>query len=88
MVREVHVPEAFDGFTIAQLSDLHVEMSEAAMKRVVELTREARYDLCVLTGDYRGKTCGPYDTTLAGIARIRAGLRGSIYGVLGNHDTI
>jgi predicted MPP superfamily phosphohydrolase len=82
------VPKAFDGFTIAQISDLHVEMSEAAMKRVVELTREARYDLCVLTGDYRGKTCGPYDTTLAGVARVRAGLRAPIYGVLGNHDTI
>src|SRR4029453_7117141 len=79
------VPKAFDGFTIAQISDLHVEMSEAAMKRVVELTREARYDLCVLTGDYRGKTCGPYDTALAGVARVRAGLRAPIYGVLGNH---
>jgi predicted MPP superfamily phosphohydrolase len=82
------VPKAFDGFTIAQISDLHVEMSEAAMKRVVELTREARYDLCVLTGDYRGETCGPYDTALAGVARVRAGLRAPIYGVLGNHDTI
>ena len=74
--------------TIAQLSDLHVEMSEAAMKRVVELTNEARYDICVLTGDYRGETCGPYDTTLAGLAHVRAGLKAPIYGVLGNHDTI
>jgi predicted MPP superfamily phosphohydrolase len=82
------LPEAFDGFTIAQLSDLHVEMSDAAMKRVVELIREAHYDICVLTGDYRGETYGPYDTTLAGVARVRAGLKGPIYGVLGNHDTI
>lgn len=82
------VPEAFDGFTIAQLSDLHVEMSEPAMKRVGELIREAHYDICVLTGDYRGETCGPYATTLAGVARVRAGLKDPIYGVLGNHDTI
>jgi predicted MPP superfamily phosphohydrolase len=87
-IQSPDLPEAFDGFTIMQLSDLHVEMSEAAMKRVIDLTREARYDLCVLTGDYRGKTCGPYDTTLAGVARVRAGLRAPIYGVLGNHDTI
>src|SRR5262245_60449046 len=87
-IHSPELPEAFDGFTIAQLSDLHVEMSEAAMERVVELTREASYDICVLTGDYRGKTCGPYDTTLAGVARVRAGLRAPIYGVLGNHDTI
>ena len=82
------LPKAFDGFTIFQLSDLHVEMSEAAMERVIDLLGEARYDVCVLTGDYRGRTCGPYDTTLAGMARVRASLKGPIYGVLGNHDTI
>jgi predicted MPP superfamily phosphohydrolase len=83
-----HLPKAFDGFTIVQLSDLHVEMSETAMERVIELLGEARYDLCVLTGDYRGGTCGPYDTTLAGMARVRDALKGPIYGVLGDHDTI
>ena len=82
------LPKAFDGFTIVQLSDLHVEMSGAAMERVIDLLGEARYDVCVLTGDYRGRTCGPYDTTLAGMARVRASLKGPIYGVLGNHDTI
>ena len=82
------LPKAFDAFTIIQLSDLHVEMSEAAMERVVDLLRETRYDVCVLTGDYRGRTCGPYDTTLAGMARVIAALKGPIYGVLGNHDTI
>jgi predicted MPP superfamily phosphohydrolase len=88
LIESPYLPEAFDGFTIVQLSDLHVEMSEAAMERVVKLTGEARYDICVLTGDYRGETCGPYDTTLAGLARVRAGLKAPIYGVLGNHDTI
>ena len=82
------LPKAFDAFTIIQLSDLHVEMSEAAMERVIDLLNEARYDICVLTGDYRGETCGPYDTTLAGMARVIAVLKGPIYGVLGNHDTI
>ena len=83
-----HLPKAFDGFTILQLSDLHVEMSEAAMRRAIKLLGETRYDICVLTGDYRGQTCGPYDTTLAGMAHVRAGVIGPIYGVLGNHDTI
>jgi hypothetical protein len=82
------LPKAFDALTIIQLSDLHVEMSEAAMERVVDLLRESRYDVCVLTGDYRGGTCGPYDTTLAGMAPVIAALKGPIYGVLGNHDTI
>ena len=83
-----NLPKAFDGFTIVQLSDLHVEMSEAAMECVIALLGEARYDLCVLTGDYRGATYGPYDTTLAGMARVRGGVKGPVYGVLGNHDTI
>ena len=83
-----HLPKAFDGFTVVQLSDLHVEMSEAAMERVIDLLGEARYDVCVLTGDYRSRTSGPYDTTLAGMARVRDGLKGPIYGVLGDHDTV
>jgi uncharacterized protein len=82
------LPASFDGFTILQLSDLHVDMSETAMERVVGLLGDLRYDVCVLTGDYRGKTYGPYEATLAGMARVRAALKGPIYGVLGNHDTI
>ena len=82
------LPQAFDGFTILQLSDLHVEMSEAAMDRVVALLKGARYDLCVLTGDYRAKTWGPHEAAISGVARVRDALRGEVYGVLGNHDTI
>ena len=82
------LPKAFDGFTILQLSDLHVEMSEGAMERVVALLKDASYDLCVLTGDYRAKTWGPHEAAISGVARVRAALRGEVYGVLGNHDTI
>jgi predicted MPP superfamily phosphohydrolase len=46
------------------------------------------YDVCVLTGDYRGATFGPFDAALEGLARVRARLKGPVYGVLGNHDTI
>ena len=46
------------------------------------------YDVCVLTGDYRGATFGPFDAALAGMARLRPHLKAPIYGVLGNHDTI
>jgi len=83
-----HLPEAFEGYTILHLSDLHVELSQAALRRVIELVRDLEYDVCILTGDYRGDTYGPYDETLAGMAKLRAALKGAIYGVLGNHDTI
>ena len=82
------LPVAFDGFTILQISDLHVDMSQGAMLRLIELLPELHYDLCVLTGDYRGKTFGPYEATIEGMARMRAHLAGPVYGVLGNHDTI
>ncbi len=82
------LPLGFDGFTILQISDLHVDLNPGAMRRLGELLPRLRYDLCVLTGDYRGKTYGPYAATLAGMARLRADLAGPIYGVLGNHDTI
>jgi uncharacterized protein len=82
------LPPLFDGFTILHLSDMHVDMNERAMRHVIELVGDLRYDLCVLTGDYRGKTFGPFEATLNGIAQVRAHLKGPVYGVLGNHDTI
>jgi predicted MPP superfamily phosphohydrolase len=67
---------------------MHVDMSEGAMRRLIELVDGMRYDLCVLTGDYRGKTFGPFAATLEGVARVRAHLKEPVYGVLGDHDTV
>jgi predicted MPP superfamily phosphohydrolase len=82
------VPRAFDGFRILHLSDLHTDMNEQAMACIVDLLPSLEYDLCVLTGDYRGKTFGPFSQSLAGMAPLREALKGPVYGVLGNHDTI
>ncbi len=87
-VASPHLPEPFDGFTILQLSDLHADMSEPAMARVGELLDGLAYDICVLTGDFRGKTFGPYAEALAGTARVCEAVKGPVYGVLGNHDTV
>ncbi|MFW2392636.1 MAG: metallophosphoesterase [Methyloceanibacter sp.] len=83
-----HLPEAFDGLSILQISDLHVDMSEGAMARLIQLLPTIPYDLCILTGDYRGNTWGPYEPSLAGMEKLCAQLKGPVYGVLGNHDTI
>ena len=82
------LPSRFDGYTILHISDMHVDMSEAAMQHLIELVGGMRYDLCVLTGDYRGKTYGPFEAALEGVAKVRAHLKPPVYGVLGNHDTI
>ena len=82
------LPSEFDGFTLLQISDPHVDMNEGAMRRLTELLPHLSYDVCVLTGDYRGPTFGPFDSALEGLRRVRSCLSGPIYGVLGNHDTI
>ena len=82
------VPAEFEGFTILQLSDLHADMNPGPMRRLVELLDEIEYDACVLTGDYRGKTFGPFEIALEGMALVRSRLKGPVYGVLGNHDSI
>jgi predicted MPP superfamily phosphohydrolase len=55
---------------------------------IATTVRELDYDLCVLTGDYRARTAGPIDNTLAGMGRICAVLRMPALGVLGNHDSV
>jgi predicted MPP superfamily phosphohydrolase len=92
-VRHNHIslktlPRRFDGFTLLHISDLHVDINEGAMRRLAELLPDLTYDVCVLTGDYRGATFGPFDAALAGLARVRLHLKDPVYGVLGNHDTI
>jgi len=79
------VPKAFDGFRILHLSDLHTDMSQQAMTRLLDLLPSLEYELCVLTGDYRGKNFGPFNQCLAGMARLREALNEPVYGVLGDH---
>ena len=83
-----NLPSLFDGFTILHITDLHADMNEVAMQRLIELVGELRYDLCVLTGDFRGETFGPFEAAMDEVGRVRSHLKGPIYAVLGNHDTI
>jgi uncharacterized protein len=88
VIRLPSLPAAFDGYAILHLTDLHVDMNPGAMRRAAELAAGLDYDICVMTGDFRGKTYGPYDATLDGLKTLCAHLKQPIYGVLGNHDTI
>ncbi|MGD9613996.1 MAG: metallophosphoesterase [Alphaproteobacteria bacterium] len=88
LLRFATLPEAFDGFTILHVSDMHVDISAEAMRQLAGLLPGLRCDLCVLTGDFRGQTYGPFDACLAGLARLRPYLPEPVYAVLGNHDSI
>jgi uncharacterized protein len=87
-VKAAELPQPFDGSSILQLSDLHCEMSVRAMRRVAEHLTTLNYDVCVLTGDYRAETFGPFQAALDIIGELRPQIRAPVYGVLGNHDSI
>jgi uncharacterized protein len=81
------LPKAFDGFRIAQLSDIHISPFTTAdyIHRCVSITNELKPDLIVLTGDYIA-----WDTEQQGeVVRTLAGLRAphGVFGCLGNHES-
>ena len=82
------LPRAFEGLRILHLSDLHTDLDLRITHAIAERVREAEYDLCVLTGDYRALTYGPFEPALEGLRTIRLQLKDPIYAILGNHDTI
>jgi predicted MPP superfamily phosphohydrolase len=82
------LPRPFEGLRVLQLSDLHTDLDPRITAAIAERVGEADYDLCVLTGDYRALTYGPYEATLEALRSIRDRLKGQIYAILGNHDSI
>jgi predicted MPP superfamily phosphohydrolase len=48
-----HLPAAFDGFTLVQISDLHVDsLSDRTLRRMVRWANYQAPDLIALTGDF------------------------------------
>lgn len=82
------LPRAFQGFRILHISDLHVEMNPVAMQAAARLAKESEYDICVMTGDFRANTYGPFDEMMEGLAKLREAIDSPVYAVLGNHDSI
>ncbi len=82
------LPGPFDGFTLLQISDLHLDMAPDLPHALIGAVRELEYDICVLTGDYRARTYGPCEGALHGLEQLRTHLSGSVYAILGNHDSI
>jgi hypothetical protein len=82
------LPRAFDGFRLLHLSDLHADLNPPAMQALAETVAMLDYDLCVMTGDYRAQTFGPFEPALDALASLTTQLSAPIYGVFGNHDSI
>jgi predicted MPP superfamily phosphohydrolase len=85
-VRLARLPKAFEGFHIAQLSDVHIGPFTTAdyIRRCVAITNRLEPDLIALTGDYVS-----WDPEAQGeVVRVLAGLRAphGVFGCMGNHE--
>jgi hypothetical protein len=80
------LPEKLDGFTIAQVSDLHLGpyVSVDHVRRSVEITNGLRADLVVLTGDFVYGSASYGAACAQELASLEA--RYGVFAVLGNHD--
>jgi predicted MPP superfamily phosphohydrolase len=94
-VQHVHftfanLPDAFDGFTMLHLSDLHIDGHDHLAERLAASLKHLKVDLCVLTGDYRFGISGVCDSVYAPMARVLESIqaRHGVLGVLGNHDQV
>ncbi|WP_163378287.1 metallophosphoesterase [Cyclobacterium sp. SYSU L10401] len=80
------LPEAFDGFTITQLSDIHAGSftDYDAVKRGADLAVAQKSDLFVFTGDLVNHKADEIDPMLSSFAQIKAPF--GQFSILGNHD--
>jgi predicted MPP superfamily phosphohydrolase len=87
-IRLAHLPKSFEGFRIAQLSDIHISpfMSADEIRRCVTITNGLKTDLVLMTGDYLLWDPAAQDEVVQALAGLRAPY--GIFGCLGNHETI
>ena len=82
------LPDAFDGYRILQLSDVHVGRVPGLIEGAAAILRTLRVDLAVLTGDVqtRGYPAAPHATEHLTPLLEAIQADDGILGVLGNHD--
>jgi predicted MPP superfamily phosphohydrolase len=80
------LPDAFNGFRIAQISDVHHSriVSIEEVRRVVELARSVKPDLIALTGDYTTAYRRYIEPCAEALGALSA--PEGVWAVLGNHD--
>ncbi|MGA3115863.1 MAG: CDP-archaeol synthase [Syntrophobacteraceae bacterium] len=82
------LPPAFDGYKLLFISDLHIDGLDGLTEKVIEIIRQTPSDMCILGGDYRMETYGPFATALSHLRHLLPEIRTNdgIVAVLGNHD--
>ncbi len=90
-VREVDVPlpglpPDLDGLRILQLSDIHLSafLRESELARVVDMARELRPHIAVVTGDLISSKGDPVDACIRQLARVKSDA--GTFACMGNHE--
>lgn len=80
------LPEAFDGFTITQLSDIHSGSFDnvEAVQRGIDLANAQKSDLFVFTGDLVNNMATEIEPYMHRFSQLKAPY--GQYSILGNHD--
>lgn len=80
------LPEAFDGFTITQISDIHAGSlkNAVAVKKGIDLIKAQNSDLFVFTGDMVNNQAAEIEPWLGHFSEIKAPY--GKFSILGNHD--
>lgn len=82
-----NLPEAFDGYTIAQFSDLHTGTfgtDTTFVSKLTERINELNPDLIVFTGDIVNSKSEELEPFVSTLSRLSA--PDGVYSILGNHD--
>ena len=80
------LPDAFDGFTITQISDIHSGSFDNtdAMQRGIDLAKAQKSDLFVFTGDLVNNAAWEIEPYLERFSQLKAPY--GQFSILGNHD--
>ena len=80
------LPEAFDGFTITQISDIHSGSftNREKIQYGVDLINEQKSDIMLFTGDIVNNKADEMDNWIAVFDKLEA--KEGKYSILGNHD--
>ncbi|MCH5346365.1 MAG: metallophosphoesterase [Muribaculaceae bacterium] len=82
-----NLPDSFDGYKIAQISDLHVGTfgnDTTFVHDLVDAVNALNPDMIVFTGDIVNRHTGELLPHVAPLSRLHA--RDGVYAILGNHD--
>ncbi|RAJ02409.1 hypothetical protein LX64_03422 [Chitinophaga skermanii] len=81
-----HLPDAFDGFKITQLSDVHAGSFDnaKAVKKGIALANAQHSDIIVFTGDMVNNVATEMEPWVDVFAELKAPM--GKYSILGNHD--